>query len=276
MNKLTESDKRYLDDILGMSSGYVLDFVNRTFKIFFQNFDIDIYSEKYKIYGESKGKRMSAFLDTEENTIVTQVLSALLDLYEALCDTSETRTKNENSLRKCRDIVSKLSGEEDKSSDSEESKYLKQEFSTVNLDKLRVEQTLIPILKSRFEEATRAFEAKAYLAVIFMCGSTLEGVLLGVAYNSPKIFRGSKYAQKNNKGQIEDFNKWTLNNLINVATDVGLLKLDVKMFSHALREFRNYIHPYAELKSEFSPDEHTAKLCLQALKAAIASLVGER
>jgi hypothetical protein len=50
----------------------------------------------------------------------------------------------------------------------------------------------------------------------------------------------------------------------------------VKKFSHGLREFRNYIHPYEQMVSGFAPDEHTAKVCFQVLKAALASLAGER
>ena len=32
--------------------------------------------------------------------------------------------------------------------------------------------------------------------------------------------------------------------LIDVGCEVGVLKLDIKKFSHGLRDFRNYIHPY--------------------------------
>ena len=49
-----------------------------------------------------------------------------------------------------------------------------------------------------------------------------------------------------------------------------------KKFSHSLRDFRNYVHPYEQVVSSFTPDEHTAKVCFQALKAAPASLAGER
>jgi hypothetical protein len=63
---------------------------------------------------------------------------------------------------------------------------------------------------------------------------------------------------------------------IDTACDVQLLKLDVKKFSHGLRDFRNYIHPYQQMVSGFTPDEHTAKVCFQVLKAALASLAGER
>ena len=51
---------------------------------------------------------------------------------------------------------------------------------------------------------------------------------------------------------------------------------DVQKFSHGLRDFRNYIHPYQQMASGFKPDEHTAKVCFQVLKAALADVSGER
>jgi hypothetical protein len=61
-----------------------------------------------------------------------------------------------------------------------------------------------------------------------------------------------------------------------VACEIDILKPDVQKFSHGLRDFRNYIHPYEQMRSGFTPDEHTAKLCFQVLKAALASVAGER
>ena len=72
------------------------------------------------------------------------------------------------------------------------------------------------------------------------------------------------------------FHEWSLAQLIDVACEVGMLKPDIKKFSHGLRDFRNYIHPYEQVVSGFAPDEHTAKVCLQVLKATLASLAAER
>ena len=47
MSDLTAIEKRKLERALGMGSGYVLDFSNRTFAEFFlDNFGIDIYDDK--------------------------------------------------------------------------------------------------------------------------------------------------------------------------------------------------------------------------------------
>lgn len=42
-----------------------------------------------------------------------------------------------------------------------------------------------------------------------------------------------------------------------------------------LRDFRNYIHPYEQWSSGFNPDEHTALISWQVLKAAIHDLSGK-
>ena len=54
-----------------------------------------------------------------------------------------------------------------------------------------------------------------------------------------------------------------------MARDIGLIQYDTHKFSHSLRDFRNYIHPFQQMSSGFNPREHTAKICLQVLKAAI-------
>ncbi len=50
----------------------------------------------------------------------------------------------------------------------------------------------------------------------------------------------------------------------------------VKKFSHSLRDFRNYIHPYEQVSSRFNPDEHTARISWQVLKAALFQLSGQK
>ena len=103
-----------------------------------------------------------------------------------------------------------------------------------------------------------------------LIGSTLEGILLGVASKHPEIYNKAHSAPKDTKtGKPRNLNEWTLNNFIDVSYEVGFLKEDVKKFSQALRDFRNYIHPYQQMSIGFQPDEHTAKICFQVLKAAL-------
>lgn len=119
-------------------------------------------------------------------------------------------------------------------------------------------------------EIRQCLSVKAPLSAIFLIGSTLEGVLLGIASKYPAIYNRAHSAPKDAKtSKIRNFNEWKLNNFIDVSCEVGFLKEDVKKFSHALRDFRNYIHPYQQMSMGFQPDEHTAKICFQVLKAAL-------
>ena len=93
---------------------------------------------------------------------------------------------------------------------------------------------------------------------------------------NPRSFNQAASAPKDKDGKVRPFQDWSLAQFIDAAHSLGLLKLDVKKFGHALRDFRNYIHPYQQMASGFAPDEHTAEICLQVLKAAIASLSGDR
>lgn len=62
MSDLTMMEKRKLERALGMGSGYVPDFSNRTFEEFIlESVGIEIYDEKYDYASGSKANRMRAF-----------------------------------------------------------------------------------------------------------------------------------------------------------------------------------------------------------------------
>ncbi|MEI6221369.1 MAG: hypothetical protein WCP97_01250 [bacterium] len=169
------------------------------------------------------------------------------------------------------DIQDELSQTEVKISSEED--FLKKDFAEVSLDNLKLEGAITEILKQRLIEIKSCLSSKSALAVIFLCGSTLEGILLGIASNNPAIFNKSNSSPKERiTGKTLPFDKWTLSNFIDVAKETGFIQEDVKQFSHVLRAFRNYIHPFQQRLEEFNPSEHTAKLCWQTLKLAIIEI----
>lgn len=155
---------------------------------------------------------------------------------------------------------------------NDEDTFLEKEFSDISFDKLGLDLNVKLILENRMEEVKKCLNSNAPLSVIFLCGSILEGLLLSTASSNPKDFNISKSAPKKTDGKVKQFPDWTLNNFIDSAHEIGILKDDVKKFSHALRDFRNYIHPYQQMSTRFSPDLHTAKICFQVLKAVINQL----
>ncbi len=149
-----------------------------------------------------------------------------------------------------------------------EIEFLKQNFS-VNVDALGLDYTMGIIIKERLNEIEICINSGASLAGIFLIGSVMEGLLLSVASKYPKQYNQAISAPKNSEGKVKKIHEWTLNNFIDVSTEIGLLKQDVKKFSHVVRDFRNYIHPYAQMSSGFSPDKDTTLICFQVLKATL-------
>ena len=170
------------------------------------------------------------------------------------------------------DIESKLKENTVTSEDVSEADFLKVEIEDINVSQIPVDEVLKPILEVRMSEMKSCFKSKAFLSVIFMAGSMLEGILLSLANQNPRQFNQATVAPKNKEGKVKVFHEWTLNDLINVAHEIGILKKDVAKFSHVLRDFRNYIHPYQQMSERFFPDENTAKICLQVMKGALVQI----
>ena len=274
MSNLTAQDRRYFEQILGMKTGYVLDFTDATFAQLFNRHKIDIHSSRYQTYGTSKARKLRSFWETETDRVVAPILGEMVGVYEALCD-SGIRELDVVSLGRCRDIVDRLSGKVPAAHSTTAEGFLDLTFEIPQIDKLPVEPTASVIIQERIEEAQHCLSLGAHLSAILMCGSVLEAVLLGAALKNPELFNRSDSSPKK-YGKVKPLIEWRLSELIDVAYKTGLLKLDVQKFSHGLRDFRNYIHPYEQMASGFKPDAHTSKLCLQALKAALADIAGER
>lgn len=274
MNTLEPIERECFEKMFQMESGYVLDFTNAKFEEFFARHGVQIYDPKYAVTGQSKAKRMRCFWDCEPDATVAPLLEAMLEFAKEDAELYE-KPFDMRLFRKCQTIVRRLQG---KSTTEFKTggEFLNAQFATPDLNTLPLTPPLAEILNSRIHEANLALNAGANMSVIFLCGSVLEGILLGVALADPKKFNQAKSSPKDRDKCVKQLHEWTLSEFINVATEIGLLKPDVKKFSHGLREFRNYIHPYEQLSKRFSPDEHTARICMQVMKAAIASLSGKR
>ena len=264
MSSLTPIEKKYLEETLGMHGGYVLDFTNRTFEDFFRHYGVAIYDDKYQTHGDSKANRMRAFWKQESDQITAKVLAGMLVWCED--DMNEGEHTDAKNLDRGRRIIERLSGRKSVRKNFTAHEFLEKEYMVPNINRLPISSPVATIIQKRVDEAETALSAKAWLSVIFMCGSAFEGILLGIAEKQPELFKG------NSKSENE-LQKWNLAELIDAAYDARLLELDVKKFSHVLRDFRNYIHPYRQMITNFTPTEHTAKICLQVLKAAVANLI---
>ena len=155
-----------------------------------------------------------------------------------------------------------------------------------------------PLVERDFKELEYTLiPSKAWKSVIVMCGSILEAVLydqltkdattIAAAMASPRAptrssIPGARCPTCNEKGFGEPTcatcnqvtkntvakdisstarrNSWSLNDLIAVACDIGLLPIADENAVHlALREFRNFVHPRVEIRKGIPIAEGPAK-----------------
>ena len=96
-----------LEIFLQMQQGYVLNFTDNKFRIFFNEHNIDIDNDQYYKYGSSKAKRMRAFLELSDNRIAIEVLEALAQ------DWVTTNSHQEGILKIVKDLQKSLLNSED-------------------------------------------------------------------------------------------------------------------------------------------------------------------
>ncbi len=88
MNSLTHIDKQKLERDLGMGSGYVLDFSNRTFEEFFREVvGVQIYDSHYDYGSGSKANRMRAFWQVATDKQLIKLFEGLLEGWEIYSNT---------------------------------------------------------------------------------------------------------------------------------------------------------------------------------------------
>lgn len=282
MANLKTSERLTLEKLFGMDSGYVLDFSNTSFQQFILRVcKLDIYNTKYAFYGESKAKRLRAFWQIESDMIIGKLINEMLAYFKTNKKLNDIKLSKSEAIifNDCLKVANRLRGVLDKTNPKTEyettkDEFMKKEFKKITLEKLEIDSVVTGILKERLLEIQKNLESQASLSAIILCGSVLEGLLLGMATKHMIDFNQSHASPKNKEtNKVKPFHEWTLSNFIDVAYSIKLIGLDVKKHSHSLRDFRNYIHPFQQMQSKFTPDIDTAKISWQVLQAAINDLI---
>lgn len=279
ITKFEIQEKKILEKFLGMDSGYVLNFTNRTFcDFFFENFNINIYDEKYADKGDSKAKRLRTFWEKESSAIVADLIDKMVEWWESdkLINEENISNSERDIAKRCKEIANNVRNRNEEGLQKEEVDFLNKNFDSFNVNSLKLTTTMELVIKQRLDEIKKCLNNDIPLGAIFLIGSTLEGLLLNIAKQNPEKFNQSKSAPKEIDGTIKKFKNWSLNSLIDVAYETNFIGLDVKKFSHNLRDFRNYIHPEEQVTQNFNPDKNTALISYQVLLAAIKDLQNQK
>lgn len=260
--------KQMLEDLLGMGGGYVLDFTSREqFASFVQN---TLGFDPISRYQGSMAKILRQVWDNEPVADVTSLNLDLLDR-RRLVGLKTERMDSPYEEEALIAVTAELKKSDQPKITADELEFLDHDFSSVDLTAVAAELTMRQVIATRLEEVELSLKADAPLAVIFLVGSTLEGLLFDLALAQPAVWVAASTAPKE-KGKPKPLDQWRLNDLITVARSLGILSEDVAKHSDQVRNFRNYIHPRQQLKEQFEPRIETARIAYQVLLGTLQDL----
>lgn len=272
---VTRAELQVIEGILdtGRGPGFVLDFTDETFATFFREHGVDIDNPRFAQGGGSKGKRLRNFLAHTLPPLTGQVLMALLE-HRAVCTDSRPASQR---LAAYLAAAQRLGGNAPVSlrahpeGPTTESALLAHPFKPDVFARLPGDARVHTILVARMKEAQTCMTHGAFLSVVILAGSVLEGMCLGFGEAGPELVNRAYTAQY--RRDAPSLRDWKLHEWITVLRQMGAFSPNVEKWGHALREFRNYVHPREQLAHEFSPDEYTARITFHVVQAAAESLV---
>lgn len=130
------------------------------------------------------------------------------------------------------------------------------------------------LLEDYHAQAAKAFEAGSYMGAIVGYGAVVEGLLTwALLQRKIEAMRSSK-ATKDKQGNPRPLEEWNLSNLIEVCVELELIGTTASKASWALKDFRNFIHPFNLLKKSARPDSALAASAASAFSEIRRSLEG--
>lgn len=122
------------------------------------------------------------------------------------------------------------------------------------------------ILERDYQEIQKSIISNCWKSTIILSGGSIEAILLDLLLNN------RSRAKSSSKAARKDLKKWDLNDLIDVAVDIKLVKKEVARLSHTTREYRNLVHPGVEIRSGLKVEQEEAKIAVEVLNILIREL----
>jgi hypothetical protein len=130
------------------------------------------------------------------------------------------------------------------------------------------------IIERDYAEIPACLATGAWKAATVMCGSVMEAVLFDALLGRAQNAKQCEKAPKDKGGKvIDDLGHWSLKSMIEVAIELKMLRGETMgLTSHAVREYRNLIHPAAEVRKGITAEKEEAKAAKAALDLIIKQL----
>ena len=131
-------------------------------------------------------------------------------------------------------------------------------FSFITDNKLR------ELIEKDWKEINSVFYAGAWKSCVLLCGSVLEGILINEL--SKVLQRANVEYQNQKKKNAPTLDRWDLIDLVDVANKLNVFSKRTFYLTHAIREFRNLIHPGKQLREHLEITEEQAHIVFNAIK----------
>jgi len=191
-----------------MRSGYVLNFSDKTFSEFFRkDLGVDIDDARYKLGpSPSKANRLRRYWEETSASSMAVCINKLIEYIETqimIGRLQETEFPGKI-IERAKQISSRLAGAPGNDSQNEDA-FISKQFGEVSIDRMGLDPGISNVLKQRIEEIRRCLSARCPLGAIFLCGSTLEGILLGIASSRPREFNQPRVQRTERRARLSDF-----------------------------------------------------------------------
>jgi hypothetical protein len=130
------------------------------------------------------------------------------------------------------------------------------------------DQALRERINSDWSEAVLAFDTGAWKCALILSGGVLEAMLVAKLKETEEVAENA-YAKLNNNKPSRRLEEWRLVDLVDVASHLGLITQSSSHLSHALRHFRNLIHPTRHVKEDIEISKDTASVAINSIRLFI-------
>jgi atypical dual specificity phosphatase len=137
------------------------------------------------------------------------------------------------------------------------------------------------VLEDYYDQACNAARARSYLGAVVGCGAVAEGVLTwALKRNASRAMVAlttilARDKRRKNKPRPHDrIENWSLDILVEVAKELGLLNDDVKQTCTAIRDYRNLVHPYRRVNGSPRFDASLEQSAFRAIERIVQALGG--
>lgn len=122
------------------------------------------------------------------------------------------------------------------------------------------------IIDRDYAELQRVGAVSVVKSRFILAGGLIEALLLDALQRNEAQARNAKSAER------KPLDEWSLGSLIDVAVELGLVGAGAQSFGHAVREYRNLVHPGKEKRSKYAVAPEEADIAEKVLDIVIRDL----